>query len=287
MYGIARSVVVALRSNQQVIHMLWRSLRQHDSAQHALIVKKRIHPGYIIVILVGFILAGACAPYYVPGRVPTPQFDKTRDTYVAAGYGAGGYQAEVGVAPAGNLWLSGHFSYFPFMDSLEVLADRALSIPQFLGQVYGEFGVGWYTIADDGQFALLGGYGRGRTSLVESKNFNDTTQPYWALGGGAFETYFLQVSTASLDKGSNAYGGLVLRSEYMRFRDFVSGGSEAPEPSALLIGPRVYAGASLDVIPDLRFEMQLGFQIRIAGNEQFRFQPFHISIMCIGLLDLF
>jgi hypothetical protein len=250
-------------------------------------VKKRIHPGYLIVILVGFILAGACAPYYVPGRVPTPQFDKSRDTYVAAGYGAGGYQFEAGVAPTDHVWMAGHLSYFPFMDSLELLADRTISIPQFLGQFHGEFGAGWYTIADGGLFGLLGGYGRGRTSLVESKNFTDTTQPYWALGGGAFETYFLQVSAASLGEGSNGYGGLALRSEYLRFRDFVSGGSREAEPTALLIGPRVYAGASLNAVKNLRFEMQLGLQIRIAGREEFRFQPFHLSIMCIGLLDLF
>jgi hypothetical protein len=270
-----------------MIHILWRSVRQHDSVQHARIVKKRIHPGYLIVILIGFILAGACAPYYVPGRVPTPQFDKSRDTYVAAGYGAGGYQAEVGVAPVDNLWLSGHFSYFPFMDSLEVLTDRTISIPQFLGQVYGEFGVGWYTIEEGGQFGFLGGYGRGRTSLVESKNFSDTTQPYWALGGGMFETYFLQVSAASIGEGSDGYGGLVLRSEYFRFREFMSGGSTEPEPTALLVGPRAYAGGSLKALQNIRFEMQLGLQIRVAGKEEFRFQPFHISIMCIGLLDLF
>ena len=89
------------------------------------------------------------------------------------------------------------------------------------------------------------------------------------------------------DEGSNGYGGVLLRSEYLRFRDFMSGGSTEPEPTALLIGPRVYAGASLNALQYLRFEMQLGLQIRVAGNEEFRFQPFHISIMCIGLLDLF
>jgi hypothetical protein len=248
---------------------------------------RRIHPGYLIVILIGFILAGACAPYYVPGRVPTPQFDSTRDTYVAAGYGAGGYQFEVGAAPAENLWIAGHLSYFPFMDSLELLADQTIGIPAFLGQVHGEFGIGWYSEVEGGQLGLLGGYGRGRTSFADFKDFTDTIRPSWALGGGEFETYFLQVSAASSGAGADGYGGVVLRSEYVRFRDFTLGGSEKPEPIALLVGPRVYAGGSLKALRSLRFEMQLGLQIRVAGREEFSFQPFHISIMCIGLLDRF
>jgi hypothetical protein len=173
------------------------------------------------------------------------------------------------------------------MDSLELLADQTIGIPAFLGQVHGEFGIGWYSDVEGGQLGFLGGYGRGRTSIVEWKDFSDTTGPGWELGGGVFETYFMQVSAASLPAGAEGYGGVVLRSEYLRFRDFGFGGREEPRPTALLIGPRVYAGGSLKALRNIRFEMQLGLQIRAAGNEEFSFQPFHLSIMCIGLLDLF
>ena len=78
-----------------------------------------------------------------------------------------------------------------------------------------------------------------------------------------------------------------MRGEYVRFRDFTANGFDRPLPTALLVGPRVYGGGSLKELRNLRFEIQAGLQIRVAGAEEFRFQPFHISIMCIGLLDLF
>ena len=60
--------------------------------------------------------------YYIPSRIPTPQFDSTHDTYLAAGYGAGGWQADVSASPTDNYWIAGHFAFIPFTDTaMEIL----------------------------------------------------------------------------------------------------------------------------------------------------------------------
>jgi hypothetical protein len=249
----------------------------------------RIHPGYIILLLIGLIMAGACAPYYIPGNMPTPPMDSTSDIYLAAGVGAGGWQGEAVVAPMDHLWMAGHLSYIPFTDSTEVPSpDKASYMESSLGQLHGEFGLGWYSIVDGGQYGILAGYGRGHSSLSRfSNSFPDTTLD-WEFAGGNFETYFLQLSAAPFRLDSGGYAGVLLRGEYVRFREFLLDGVPQPLPTALLIEPRLFiVGATHNpTLFNSGFEFQVGFQFRVGGREEFVFQPLHISLMIRGLLDL-
>jgi hypothetical protein len=240
---------------------------------------QRIHLYYIIVILFACTIAEGCIPTnYISSRIPTPQFDSTRDTYVAAGAGAGGWQGDVAVTPIDNFWIAGHISYLPFTDSMSSGASGSS-----LGQLHSEFGVGWYSSGQGRQFGLLAGYGRGRSAFIRL-NYGDTIDP--EIGQGDFETYFLQGSGIAIATTPNTYFRLLVRGEYIRFRQFTVDGIGEPLPSAVLMEPRILFGAKNPEYPDIQFEMQVGFQFRVGGREQFDFHPLHISFAFMGLLDL-
>jgi hypothetical protein len=250
---------------------------------------QRIHPGYIIPVLIGLIIAGACAPYYIPGTMPTPQFDSTHDIYLAAGGGTGGWQAEGALAPINHLWMAGQFSYLPFTDSTEAPDPNMSPYPESsLGQLHGEFGLGWYSIVDGGQYGILAGYGRGRSALDRIRSTPDTTLDL-EFAEGSFETYFVQLSGALFELDSGGRAGILLRAEYIQFRELLLDGQPQPLPSALLIEPRFFFGGPFNrsTFLGLGFEFQVGLQFRVGGREEFVFQPLHVSLMIRGLYDLF
>jgi hypothetical protein len=193
-----------------------------------------------------------------------------------------------------NFWLAGHFTYLPFTDTVEdvdevirsfVVDHNGLS----LGEFYGDFGLGWYSSRDLEKFSLLAGYGRGKSSFTRIKGgyrWYDTTARIPEIGRGDFETYFVQASAPFFSMNSNVYLQLLLRSEYIRFRSFTLDKGDQPLPTAILIEPRMFFGAQFNPELPLQFEMQVGFQFKAGGRERFDFQPLHISLALMGLLDL-
>jgi hypothetical protein len=253
------------------------------------------HFGYISGILIAVTFAGGCiGTYYIPGRMLTSQFDSSHDTYLTAGYGVGGWQTDIAVVPITNFWMTGHVAYLPFSDSIEVpsrrLNDQGFFLGSSLGELHGEFGLGWYSAGQGEQFGLLTGYGRGTSAIIRLKtdiNYSDTIEPAPEVGRGDFETYFLQASGVSLITDPHMYARLLLRGEYLRFTQFSLERKDQPLPTALLIEPRIFFGTSFPEFPGLQCEVQMGIQFRAGGRERFDFVPLHISLALLGLLDLF
>jgi hypothetical protein len=245
----------------------------------------------IMVILLVSAVAGGCgAVYYAPGRVPTPQFDSTHDTYLAGGYDfVSGVQGEVALSPIRHIWITGHIDYTPFIDSADLPSGWADSYAGglLLGQIHTELGVGWYS-GHGRKFALLAGCGRGRATHMqvwEVSSF-DTIPPAADIGRGDFETYFLQISGISLSVASNAYAQLMIRGEYIRFTQFSLNSINQPPPSVLIIRPVLFTGMKLSEDPASQLEIQAGSQIRFAGSGKFLYDPIFISLTLLGLFDL-
>jgi hypothetical protein len=247
--------------------------------------------GWFVVTMITCTIIGGCgAAHYAPGRVPTPQFDSVRDMYLAVGYDAASrVQMEVAVTPIQHLWITGHISYLPFIDTAKFPAEWKESdgTSLLIGQLHGEIGLGWYS-GYGRKFGILAGYGSGISSYAqigETSRF-DTINTTFTFGYGNFETYFLQVSGASLKVASTAYAQLLLRGEYVRFRNFNRKGKDRPPPTALFIEPQVFTGTEIPGYPGLQMEIQVGGQFRVGGREEFLFDPIHISLAFMGLLNL-
>jgi hypothetical protein len=257
------------------------------------IVQPYIRFRHIFTILIACSITEGCfsgAWYYIPSRMPTPEFDSTSDTYLAGAFGTGGFQADIVATPADHVWMAGHFTFLSLTDSIDATQSPGMGGPVYwssLGHIYGEFGVGWYS---DRQHGLIAGYGRGWSSFIRevtrNRSSRDTTTYPPEVGRGEFENYFLQASTAPMKVNADAYARLLLRGEYVRFRQFSANRKDLPLPSAVLLEPRILLGTQVPDTPDLLFEIQIGFQVRMDDGERFDYLPVQLSLALIGLFDV-
>ncbi len=229
-----------------------------------------------VLLLTGIVLiiAGACAPLYIPPVTHVPALEKQGEGDAAVFVGSGGFDGQFAYSPWKNMMLRGAVSYYDPGD------PSATNLMRLHGHTYGEIAGGPYTAARKGLRAhLLAGVGTGSATML-SPDYSTSPMPgtdsvsarYWRL---FVQGYIGSHSVASISKSPRIYNmaglnaateyGLAARYALVPFRGILHNGEHIANRTAGFLELQAVVRAGSD---DIGFEVQTGPIFRLDGGEE-------------------
>jgi len=211
------------------------------------------------------VIAVGCAPVYVPNARHTHQLNERGEMSLSGHSGTNGADVQGAYAVSDNIGV---------LAAVSIARDDENESQDFHRHTYGEIGIQYHTtLGKIGRVEMMGGYGRGSASAVDTYNFNET--PSKVKATGKYGKFFVQQNIGLETKVVDV--GLALRLGHVIFTEFETNNAIYDDnKSATFFEPGLFVRLGWQTV---KLEAQLGYSVPIQGDNQVKFQyePFFVS----------